>query len=78
MKEDREKSRTALRVVRLIKMMDFFSDHKKSTSSELAIEFDVSQRTIFRDLDILENELNVPFMSVEGSHIEVMPDWKFR
>lgn len=78
MKEDREKSRTALRVVRLIKMMDYLSDHKKTTSSELAIEFDVSQRTIFRDLDILENELNVPFMSVGGSHIEVMPDWKFR
>ena len=78
MKEDSERSRTALRVVRLVKMMDYLSDHKKTTSSELAKEFDVSTRTIFRDLDLLENELNVPFISVEGSHIEVMSDWKFR
>lgn len=78
MKEDSEKSRTALRVVRLIKLMDYFSNHKKTTSSKLAEEFDVTPRTIFRDLDLLENELNVPFISVEGSHIEVMPDWKFR
>lgn len=53
------------RLTRLFSIVEFLTYHKKSTGKELAEKFQVSKRTIYRDIEIL-SVLNVPIYVKSG------------
>ena len=62
---------------RILNILYYLNRYKKVSAKRLAEEFEVSQRTIYRDLDILEN-MGIPIerkMGFEGG-ISIIENFK--
>lgn len=54
-----------MKIDRLLGMLSILADRDKITTAELAARFEVSKRTILRDLDVL-NQAGIPIVSYPG------------
>ena len=61
---------------RRISILNYLSKHKRTTSELLAIEFDVSTRTIWRDITVLT--CNYPIFTTIGRNGGIYLDDDFR
>lgn len=64
---------------RLFKMLYYILEHGKVTASELADKFEVSVRTIYRDIDVISSA-GIPIYALRGKDggIEIDPDFILR
>ncbi|RJU64405.1 HTH domain-containing protein [Coprococcus sp. AM27-12LB] len=58
---------------RLFRILYYLLQHKKATAPELAEEFEVSVRTIYRDIDYISSA-GVPIYATQILHIETYDD----
>ncbi|MCP4051141.1 MAG: YafY family transcriptional regulator [bacterium] len=65
-----------MRLDRLLSIVIKLLSHKRLTTKQLALEFGVSIRTIFRDLQTISLS-NIPIVSIQGKQggWEIMPDY---
>ncbi|MDA9774592.1 HTH domain-containing protein, partial [Saprospiraceae bacterium] len=64
------------RLSRLIALLRIFQTKSLVTAVELSDRFDLSVRTIYRDVKALQ-EAGVPIYSIEGKGYTIMKDYKF-
>ena len=71
------KGRCNVKMNRLISIIMMLLEHKKIRASELARMFDVSKRTIYRDIEII-NEAGIPIITFPGINggIGIMEEFK--
>lgn len=63
------------RISRLMSIITQFQTKRLITANDLAIKFDVTKRTIYRDLKVLE-EAGVPILTEEGKGYTLMDGYK--
>lgn len=61
-----EKKRFSMQINRLFEMLYILINRKHITAKELALHFEVSVRTIYRDIDILCSS-GIPVYTSQGS-----------